>query len=189
MKNILSSLSQSEKNRILEMHKSATRKNYLNESTTPNLGIAQGDVVTFKNVTIPQGSGEFRVSIRTNPEKGQQSDLENPSCKVMDVKYYPANKEVTGSVNKVVLSMDYTAFTFKLEIRGGSTPVITASNFIESGDRYFFVVDDNLGAIDTEEQEVYKDVFGRKYTDTAKNLRKSIFGSQSWVTNIQKAIS
>lgn len=31
MKNILSSLSNEEKNRILEMHKTATRKNYLNE--------------------------------------------------------------------------------------------------------------------------------------------------------------
>jgi thioredoxin-related protein len=31
MKNILSSLTTSEKNRILEMHKSATRRNYLNE--------------------------------------------------------------------------------------------------------------------------------------------------------------
>ena len=31
MKNVLSSLTNTEKNRILEMHKTATRKNYLNE--------------------------------------------------------------------------------------------------------------------------------------------------------------
>jgi hypothetical protein len=34
MKNILSSISQQEKNRILEMHKTATRKNYLLEQET-----------------------------------------------------------------------------------------------------------------------------------------------------------
>jgi len=38
MKNILSSLTESEKNRILEMHKSATQRNYLTES----LAIPQG---------------------------------------------------------------------------------------------------------------------------------------------------
>jgi hypothetical protein len=35
MKNIISNISQSEKNRILEMHRSATRKNYLFEQALP----------------------------------------------------------------------------------------------------------------------------------------------------------
>ena len=43
MKNILSSLTNNEKNRILEMHKSATKKAYLSEQTvtgvTPTAGV------------------------------------------------------------------------------------------------------------------------------------------------------
>jgi hypothetical protein len=41
MKNLFNDLSQDEKNRILEMHQSATRKNYLSEQSTPSSGSVQ----------------------------------------------------------------------------------------------------------------------------------------------------
>ncbi len=41
MKNLFNDISQEERNRILEMHQSATRKNYLSEQSTPNSGGTQ----------------------------------------------------------------------------------------------------------------------------------------------------
>jgi hypothetical protein len=44
MKNILSSLNKSEKNRIIEMHRKATRKNYLNEGVIISGGYGSFDI-------------------------------------------------------------------------------------------------------------------------------------------------
>jgi thioredoxin-related protein len=52
MKNILESLTQSEKNRILEMHKTATMKHYLNEQMVSASEPAQPKVKDIPEITV-----------------------------------------------------------------------------------------------------------------------------------------
>jgi hypothetical protein len=64
MKNILSSISQFEKNRILEMHRSATRKNYLFEQALP-LPSKSTDNKTGNYFALLQG-GEWDTAEASN---------------------------------------------------------------------------------------------------------------------------
>lgn len=72
MKNILSSLNESEKRRILEMHKSATRRNYLNEQGIGNDSIvdANKNVQTLPEVTISAWMNFEAAKQRASEKRG-----------------------------------------------------------------------------------------------------------------------
>jgi len=61
MKNLFNDISQEERNRILEMHQSATRKNYLSEQTpapapaAAPAGVPTGPTVTRRPTVVPDG--------------------------------------------------------------------------------------------------------------------------------------
>lgn len=75
MKNILSSISQSEKNRILEMHRSATRKNYLFEQETQ---------VFDSNYFNTNKTG----TVKFNPAKGFPEVIEVNNIPYSDYTFY-----------------------------------------------------------------------------------------------------
>ena len=212
MKNILSSLTSSEKNRILEMHKFATSRNYLSEQKTPSLGIAQGNKVPLENVNIEGiGSGELSVMDETNRNVGAGS-VSYPDLTVMSVKYFPpmtlvskdktdptfgtyknSKGEVVGKVtesgaaSRVVLGLSFGNFTFNLSVMGGNKPSISVSGFNEINPKYSFVMGNSV-VTDPKRNELIKNGFGKSEDSSARSLAQTIFGNQSWVTNLQKVL-
>jgi hypothetical protein len=86
MKNILSSLNKSEKNRILEMHRKATRKNYLNEG-----------------VIIPNGPKNFGPTDMVNKTINLYED---PGKTVWDQQWKIISYEETNYGKRLTFKLD-----------------------------------------------------------------------------------
>jgi hypothetical protein len=109
MKNILSSLNESEKNRILEMHKSATRNNYLseqNDPTTPTAATAPGpkDPSAFvKSVTeIKINKDQFAKLIFKSPTYTDGITFTTKVTKSSDYKD-PSTGKMVSNPNYVIM--------------------------------------------------------------------------------------
>jgi hypothetical protein len=78
MKNVLSNLTQSEKNRILEMHKSATRKLYLKESTDESVDMS----------SVNTSINNLNAAITNIPNRNKDKDPDNPAVMYLNRGYF-----------------------------------------------------------------------------------------------------
>jgi hypothetical protein len=106
MKNILSNLTESEKNRILEMHKSATRNNYLSEQNEPTAATAPGpkDPSAFvKSVTeIKINKDQFAKLIFKSPNNPKGITFTTKVTKSGDFKD-PSTGKMVSNPNYVIM--------------------------------------------------------------------------------------
>jgi hypothetical protein len=190
---------------ITEEERNSIRSMYLLEQSTPNFGIAQGSTLEIKNVDIPNvGKGDLTVNAQNTA--GGTSRTE-PKFRVTNVKYIPpmilVNKDKllykkadgtqvelaseAGAAAYIVLNISTRVFEFKLTIRGGISPTVTASNFKEETQLYNF----GLGKESIGEQnrkDAIKKGLGKSQDTESRNMTSTIFANQDWVKSAQAAL-
>ena len=104
MKNILSSLTKSEKNRILEMHKKSISRQYLTENPTgntsnlSNIVSSQNDSIDAANITRRFGDEKFKT-IKGVADQNGMTQINNLR---EDNSFYQWSKDLGGG-NKLML--------------------------------------------------------------------------------------
>jgi len=192
---------------------SATRKNYLNEATTPKLGISQGSVVYFdKQVTVAGSTGYLGLQINAKDGKSRsfttgmkvEKIIYTPALKFVkksDKEGYNVYKQADGTFldtkpatasAKVQIKFNFGGkFTFFLTIRGGSSPSVQTTSFEELDSAYEFTL---LGKQGEQKGETTSSLVPSNYVESVKSAfnggdsENTLFGTQTWVTNIQKVI-
>ena len=198
--------------RLTESDLARIVRRVIKEQKTPSLGIAQGNKVPLENVSIEGiGSGELSVMDETNINTGTGS-VSYPDLTVMSVEYFPpmtlvskdktdptfgtyknSKGEVVGKVtesgaaSRVVLGLSFGNFTFNLSVMGGNKPSISVSGFNEINPKYSFVMGTSV-VTGPNRNEFIKNGFGKSGSSQARTLTNTIFGGQSWVTNLQKVL-
>jgi hypothetical protein len=198
--------------RLTESDLARIVRRVIKEQTTPSLGIAQGNKVPLQNVSIEGiGKGELTVMDETNINTGTGS-VSYPELSVISVKYVPPmtlvskdpknpnfgkykndKGETIGNVSKssaaakVILGLSFGNFTFNLNVYGGDNPSLSASGFNEVNPEYSFVMGTSV-VTGPNRNEFIKNGFGKSDSSQARLLTNTIFGGQSWVTNLQKVL-
>jgi len=98
-----------------------------------------------------------------------------------------SNVTETGAASRVVLGLSFGNFTFNLSVKGGNSPSISVSGFNEINPKYSFVMGNSV-VTDPKRNELIKNGFGKSEDSSARSLAQTIFGNQSWVTNLQKVL-
>jgi hypothetical protein len=190
---------------ITEEERNSIRSMYLLEQSTPNFGIAQGSTLEIKNVDIPNvGKGDLTVWSQ-NPDGG--TSILAHKFKVTDVKYIPpmilVNKDKllykkadgtqatlgseAGAAAYIVLNISTGVFEFKLTIRGGISPTVTASNFVEDRTNYNFDLGkESIG--DQNRKDAIKKGLGKSQESDSRKTTSDIFAKQDWVKSAQAAL-
>ena len=159
MKNIISEISQEERNRILEMHKKATTNQYLvseeMETTTTEPKVAGGPLTGPLAVRNPEGSAEFGQTIEFKVRGMKNSG----SVPITIERILPMNSNMTIDIDKQV------PFT----LAAGETFDFTAKQKLVKGATSLENMDQN-GVVEFE---------GRIVIETdAKNPKHTVFCRQ-----------
>ena len=190
---------------ITEEERNSIRSMYLLEQSTPNFGIAQGSTLEIKNVDIPNvGKGDLTVGSQ-NPDGG--TSIIEHKFKVTDVKYDPPMtlvdadkllyKKADGTqvklgsksqaAAKIRLKISTGVFSFILNIKGGESPSVGASNFVEDRANYNFGLGkESIG--DQNRKDAIKKGLGQSQDTESRKTTSDIFAKQDWVKSAQAAL-
>jgi len=163
MKNILSSLTQNEKSRILEMHRSATSRQYLSEQATPPTAPAQpaggtpqsGATQTNKTLdrlnqimgtSLPQNArNEDIINAYKSYLGGDINSMVGKTIVVFNDAAKQTNPSILGSTIQSEFKVGSAYFNGIGTIWVWNTPIYT--NFDESKQDDWFTVTDGVNAI------------------------------------------